>query len=88
MIKESTRQAYSEVDEFIEMLDEENKNKILFKEEKDKSYKKEIKLDIDIENQDLKKETLAIIAFLNLEYLCSPKEKEELMNVYKQNENK
>ena len=58
-----------------------------FKEEKDKEYKKQIDSEIPIKDQNLKSETLAIIAMLNLQYWCEDEqEKERLKKVYAQNE--
>lgn len=89
----STRQAYSEVDEFIELLTEDQKRKIpwklrqYFKDEKDNQYTKGIKVDIPVKEQNLKEETLAIIALLNLKYWCEDEtEKKRLQKVYNQNE--
>ena len=89
----NTRQAYSEIDEFLSLLTEEQINKIplklrdFFKEEKDKEYKKQIYSEIPIKDQNLKRETLAIIAMLNLQYWCEDEqEKERLKKVYAQNE--
>lgn len=89
----NTRQAYSEVDEFLELLSDEQINKIpqklreFFKEEKDQNYKKGINPESPIKNQDLKEETLGIIALLNLQYWCeNENEKQRLKEVYAQNE--
>ena len=71
-----TRQAYSEIDEFLGLLSEEQRNEIpkklreFFKEEKDTEYIKNIDRNIPIKEQNLKEETLAIIALLNLQYWC------------------
>ena len=88
-----TRQAYSEMVSFIELLDENDKNKIpssvkkFFKEEMDKNYVKMIKKDIPIGEQNLKEETFALIALIYLKYLCNDKnEKDRLMNIYASNE--
>ena len=88
-----TRQAYSEIDEFLELLSEEQRNKIpkklrdFFKEEKDTEYIKNIDKDIPIKDQNLKEETLAIIALLNLQYWCEDEEeKKRLKAIYTQNE--
>ena len=55
--------------------------------EKDKEYKKQIDSEIPIKDQNLKSETLAIIAMLNLQYWCEDEqEKERLKKVYAQNE--
>ena len=94
-INATTRQAYSEVDEFIELLDEYEKYQIpdklreFFKKEKDHNYYKGINPNIPIKNQNLKEETLAIIALLNLQYWCDDEEeKERLKKVYAENEEK
>lgn len=91
MIK--TRQAYSEIDEFLGLLSEEQRNEIpkklrdFFKEEKDQEYFKNIDKDISIKDQNLKEETLAIIALLNLQYWCKDEEeKKRLQEIYAQNE--
>lgn len=88
-----TRQAYSEVDEFLGLLSEEQRNEIpkklrdFFKEEKDIEYIKNIDKDIPIKDQNLKEETLAIIALLNLQYWCKDEEeKKRLQEIYVQNE--
>ena len=89
----NTRQAYSEIDELLELITEEEKKQIpkklrdYFKEEKDKSYHKNINSDIPIKEQNLKEETLAIIALLNLQYWCKDEnEKEKLKTIYAENE--
>ena len=89
----NTRQAYSEIDEFLQLLSIEKRNKVpqklreLFAQEKDSNYKKGINLTIPIKEQNLKEETLGIIALLNLEYWCKDEtEKERLKKVYAQNE--
>ena len=89
-----TRQAYSEIDEFLSLLTEEDKNRIprklreFFKEEKDSNYIKGIREDISIKEQNLKEETLAIIALLNLQYWCTDDiEKKRLKDIYAKNEN-
>ena len=94
-ISENTRQTYTEIDNFIELLDEYTKNKIpiklreLFKIEKDKHYIKNINPNKPIDEQNLKEETLALIAMLNLQYWCEDeKEKARLKQVYLNNEKK
>lgn len=89
----NTRKAYSEIDEFLSLLKEEQRNKIpqklreFFNEEKDKQYTKGISVDKDIKNQNLMEETLAIIALLNLQYWCEDEvERQRLKDVYAKNE--
>ena len=89
----NTRQAYSEIDEFLRLLSNEQRNKIpqklreLFNQERDKEYIKRIDPTIPIKEQNLKEETLAIIALLNLQYWCEDEnEKQRLKEVYAKNE--
>lgn len=88
----NTRQAYSEIDELLNIISVENKNKVpeylreLFNKEKDENYIKGINPNIPIKDQALKQETLAIIAWLNLEYWCQDEnEKERLREIYAKN---
>ena len=90
-----TRQAYVEIDEFIGLLEEEDRKKIppqlrqFFKNEKDSNYYKKINPDISIKEQNLKEETLALIAILYLKYICEDEdEKAELKEIFKKNEEK
>ena len=59
----NTRQAYSEIDEFLRLLSNEQRNKIpkklreLFNQERDKEYIKRIDPTIPIKEQNLKEET-------------------------------
>lgn len=92
-ISTNVRKAYSEIDEFLELLSNEHRNKIpqklrdFFKEEKDKEYKKGIDPKIPIKEQQLREETLGIIAWLNLQYWCEDEnEKKRLREVYAKNE--
>ena len=92
-VSTSTRQAYSEMDEFIGLLSEEQRNKVpeklrqFFKEEKDSDYTKHINPNIPIKSQNLKEETLGLIALLNLKYWCEDEaEKDRLQKAYLQNE--
>jgi len=89
----TTRQAYSEIDEFLGLLTEEQREKIprklreVFKEEKDNNYIKGIREDIPVNEQNFKEETLAIIALLNLQYWCQDEiESERLKQVYTNNQ--
>lgn len=89
----NTRQAYSEVDEFLGLISNEHRNKVpqklreFFREEKDANYIKGINPNVPIKNQELKEETLGIIALLNLQYWCEDEnEKRRLKEVYAKNE--
>lgn len=78
-----TKQAYSEIDEFLSLLDEKTRNEVpiklrkFFKKEKDNNYHKGINPNISIKEQNLKKETLALIALLNLQYWCKDEKEKE-----------
>jgi len=87
-----TKQAYTEIDNFIELLTKEDRNKIpetlrkFFKEEKDPNYIKSIDVKVPIKDQNLKQETLALIALLNIKYICDDAdEKDRLMKIYRNN---
>lgn len=95
MISQNIKEAYSEIDEFLELLDEEDRNKIpeylrkFFKDNKDFEYVKELKKDIPIKEQNLKEETLALIALLNLKYWCEDEEERaRLIKIYSENDKK
>lgn len=95
MVAAQTRIAYAQVDSFIEMLDDMYINMIprklryFFKQEKDINYNKPVVPDIPIKNQNLTREALALIAFLNLNYWCKDKdEKDRLIEIYKKNDEK
>ena len=87
-----TRQAYSEVNSFLEILDRENYNKIprklrnYFKREMDQNYIPKIDPKIPIKNQNLKRKTIAIISGLNLQYWCSEEKRRKLLEIYSNNE--
>ena len=87
------RKVFSEVDAFLDALGPAYINKIpedirkLFKEEKDKAYKKEIDLDLSIEGQGFMKESIDTILWLNLEYWCTNEdEKDVLEKMYDNNQ--
>ena len=89
----NARQAYSEIDEFLGLLSIDQRNMIpqklreLFSQEKDKEYIKGIDPNIPIKDQNLKEETLGLIALLNLQYWCQNEiEKERLKKIYAKNE--
>ena len=88
-----TRQAYSEVNKFLELIGEEMASKIplklrnFFEREMDKNYNPIINKDIPINEQRLKRKTIMILASLNLQYWCEDENrKEELRKIYSKNE--
>lgn len=85
--------AYAEVDEILNLLEDEYANKIpekvrnFFKEEKMQDYQPEINVEIPLTEQNLKRETMVILAILNLNYWCeSEGEKEEFRKELAENE--
>ena len=75
--------AYAEVDEILNLLEEEYANKIpekirkFLKEEKMPDYKPEIKVDIPLTEQNLKRETMVLLAILTLNYWCESEEEKD-----------
>lgn len=75
--------AYAEVDEILNLLEDEYANKIpekvrnFFKEEKMQDYQPEINVEIPLTEQNLKRETMVILAILNLNYWCESEEEKE-----------
>lgn len=86
------RQAYSEIVEILNKLDNEQKEKIpvklrkFFEEEKDDNYTKRILLNRPLSKQNLKRETLVVLAILNLKYWADEQEKNQLEEKYRINE--
>ena len=85
--------AYAEVDAILDLLEEEYANKIpdkirsFFKEEKIKEYKPKIDVDKPLLEQNLKRETIVLLAILNLNYWCNTEEeKKEILNEFAKNE--
>ena len=93
-ISESTRQAYYQVDVFLNLISEEFTSKIpqklkdYLKEEKSKNFEFFIDPMKPILEQNLSDEAIAIIAFINLKYWATEEEKRELMKYYDNNEKK
>ena len=88
-----TRQAYSEVNAFLQLIDSNMSNKIpkklknFFKREMDKKYQPVLKKNIPLKEQNLRRKTIAIISSLYLQYWCiDMSKKEELLKTYKNNE--
>ena len=92
-MKNETEMAYAEVDAILDLLEEEVVEKIplkvrkFFKEEKDTNYIPNINAEISLLEQNLKRETMVLLAILNLNYWCdSEKEKQEILNSFVENE--
>ncbi len=85
--------AYSEVDSILDQMEEEYVNRIpldirkIIKEEKNKEYNPIIVLSEDRLDKELNRNTIAILAWLNLNYWCdNEEEKGKLIEIYKKND--
>ncbi len=85
--------AYSEVYEILNLLEVEYVEKVpekvrnFFEEERLKEYKPQIKVDTPLTEQNLQRETIVLLAILNLNYWCeTPEEKQEIINELTNNE--
>ena len=92
---EDIKMAYCVVDMILGQMEEEYVNKIpselrkLFKEQKRMDYSPKIKADVPLEEQNLMRKTIAILAMLNLNYWCEDeKEKQDLIQMYSENDRK
>lgn len=92
-MKQSTMEAYAEVDAILDFMDEKyrkeipKKLRIFFKEKKSKDYKKSIVSNKPLAEQNLSEEALAILAVLHYNYWCKDeKRKKELLAIYSENE--
>ena len=88
-----TKEVYSEVYQVLNLLGIEYINKLpnslfnMLKEKRDINYTPQYVEDIPLDEQNIKKETLAIIALLHLNYWCeSDEEKDELKQILNSNE--
>lgn len=88
-----TKEVYSEVYQVLNLLGTEYINKLpnslfnMLKEKRDINYTPQYAEDIPLDEQNIKKETLAIIALLHLNYWCeNEEEKAELKQLLSNNE--
>lgn len=84
--------AYSEVYEIVNLLEEEYSSRIpkkvlnFFDEARDKEYKPIIDINKPLNEQDLQRDTMILIAILDLNYWCdSEEEKQELLEMFNKN---
>lgn len=87
--------AYAEVDKVLSFMENKYVEKIpskmreMFKNEKLEGYNPVINPKVPLDEQDLQRKTLSILAMLNLNYWCeSEKEKQELISLYAENDRK
>lgn len=87
--------AYAEVDKVLSFMENKYVEKIpekmreMFKNEKLEGYDPIINPKVPLDEQNLQRKTLSILAMLNLNYWCeSEKEKQELISLYAENDRK
>lgn len=92
-MKNESEIAYAEVDAILDLLETETVEKIplkvreFFKNEKDKNYVPNINVEVSLLEQNLKRETMVLLAILNLNYWCdSEEEKQEILNSFANNQ--
>lgn len=85
--------AYAEIDEILSLLEDEYKEKVpekirqFFKEEKMNDYYPKIDIDKPLIEQNLKRETIVLLAILNLNYWYEGEdEKQKFLNELAKNE--
>lgn len=85
--------AYAEVDEILNLLEDEYAKKVpekvrnFFREEKMQDYKPKIDVEIPLIEQNLNRQTMVVLAILNLNYWCeSETEKRQFLNELVENE--
>lgn len=75
--------AYAEIDEILNLLEDDYRERVpkkvrdFFKEEKIKDYHPEIDIEKPLIEQNLKRETMVLLAILNLNYWCENEEEKQ-----------
>ena len=92
-MKQSTMEAYAEVDSILGLMDTKYIVEIpkqlreMFKSKKSNDYKKAIVANKPLQEQNLNPETLEILAVLNYNYWCKDEyKKKELLDLYCKND--
>ena len=81
-----------EVDEILELLPQDDLSKIpedirmLIKDNKNKEYVWNYDKEKELKDQDLNRDTIIILSYLNMEYLLNKEQKELMEKIYKLNE--
>lgn len=95
MLEEEKRKVFSEIDSFLSIIGEKYRNKIpnklreMYKSEKAEGYNPKYTLEIPLEEQDIRRETISMIGLLHLNYWCeNEEEKKELQRLFNDNEKK
>ena len=89
-MENNLKKAYSEIYEILNLMEKEYVNKVppklrdLFKMEKEDNFSVNINIDKPLENQNLQKDTLTILAILYINYWSeSDEEKQELIKLFR-----
>ena len=83
-----------EVDEVLKYLSEEDLSKIpkdirqLIKDNKDKEYEWEYDDTKPLKDQNLNRDTIAFLSYLNMEYLLNEEQKQLMQEIHEYNEKK
>lgn len=91
---ENIKCAYSEVYEIINLMSYDLRSKIpskfinLIMTQKDENYIPQIARNIPLEEQNLREETISILAYLKLNCFCDNEEKKQFMKMLNENERK
>jgi len=91
---ENIKCAYSEVYEIINLMSYDLRSKIpskfinLIMAQKDEKYIPKIARDIPLEEQNLREETISILAYLKLNCFCDDEEKKQFVKMLNENERK
>ena len=95
MVSANTREIYSEVYSVLNILGNKYIDRLpkplynMIKKEKENTYNPKYDKTILLTEQNIKNESLSIIALLHLNYWCeSNLDKKELLGIFKENENK
>ena len=76
--------AYAEVDEILNLLEKEYRERVpekirnFFKEEKMPDYNPKIEIGKPLTEQSLKRETMVLLAILNINYWCDSEEEKQM----------
>lgn len=76
--------AYSEVYEILNLMEDEDKEKVpqevsdFFEEQRMKEYKPKIRTDIPLTEQNLRRETVVLLTILVINYWCDSEEEKQL----------
>lgn len=82
-MEENSSLAYSEIYEILKLIEDEYVNRIpkkimdFFEEERDKEYEPIIDVNIPLDEQNLKRETMVLLAILNYNYWCDSEEEKK-----------